>query len=292
VDDQRIIHAGDSDHRICGLAWTAKGSLAIGVGIKNAMQDIKTTARNSPLRPLYLWFANRYRGIKRLFAYPDTARVGVVDYDEYWDNKAQGGMGFLSPWRQRRAQAFADIVAAGDRILDLGVGDGALLEYMMTQKAIEVYGLDVSPKAVEFCRARGLRVDLADINQPVSSWVKETFDYIIMSEIIEHIPDPETMLLSLRPFARKGLIVSIPNTGFHQHRLRLLLGRFPLQWVVTPGEHLRYWTRADFHWWAKQLGFSLQREVPYQGTPFLKDLFPGLFAAAFVFVLVPQATRP
>jgi methionine biosynthesis protein MetW len=256
------------------------------------MQDIKTSARNSPLRPLYLWFANRYRGIKRLFAYPDTARVGVVDYDEYWDNKAQGGMGFLSAWRQRRAQAFADIVAAGDRILDLGVGDGALLEYMMAQKAIEVYGLDVSPKAVEFCRARGLRVDLADINQPVSSWVKETFDYIIMSEIIEHIPDPETMLLSLHPFARKGLIVSIPNTGFHQHRLRLLLGRFPLQWVVTPGEHLRYWTRADFHWWAKQLGFSLQREVPYQGTPFLKDLFPGLFAAAFVFVLVPQATRP
>jgi hypothetical protein len=97
------------------------------------------------------------------------------------------------------------------------------------------------------------------------------------------------MLLNmLRPYIRKAFIVSIPNTGFHQHRLRLLFGRFPLQWVVTPGEHLRYWTRADFHWWAKALGFMIVREVPYEGTPVLKNVLPGLFAAAFVYVLKPN----
>jgi methionine biosynthesis protein MetW len=170
-------------------------------------------------------------------------------------------------------------------VLDLGVGDGALLQYMLQYKKIEAFGLDVSPKAVEFCRAQGLNVVLADINKPISDFLNGQYDYIICSEIIEHLPDPEGLLNNLRPFARKGIIVSIPNTGYYQHRLRLLFGRFPLQWVVTPGEHLRYWTQADFHWWAKALKFEIKREVPYEGTRGLKDVWPSLFAAAFVYEL-------
>ncbi len=258
---------------------------------------LKETLRNSPIRPLYLWAANRYRGLRRLFGYPQTARVGVVDYDDYWDGKAQSGLGYLSPWRLRRAQVFAGIVGRGERVLDLGVGDGALLAYLIESKAIDGCGLDISPKAVAYCREQGLNVGLADINRPIGEVLAEhfpnvsAFDYIILSEIIEHIPDPESLLQSLRPYAAKGIIVSIPNTGFHQHRLRLLLGRFPLQWVVTPGEHLRFWTRADFRWWARQLGFRIVREFPYEGTPGLKDLFPSLFAAAFVYVLSPEKSK-
>lgn len=249
------------------------------------MESLKATLRTSPLRPIYLWLANLYRGIKRLFIYPATARVGVVDYDTYWDNKAPGQLGHMTEWRQKRAQVFTDIVSSGDSVLDLGVGDGALLIYMQQHKQLEIYGLDVSPKAVEFCRAQGLQVDLADINKPITDFLKRQYDYIICSEIIEHLPDPESLLNNLRPYVRKGIIISIPNTGFYHHRLRLLLGRFPLQWVVTPGEHLRFWTRADFHWWAKQLGFNVIQEVPYQGTPGLKTVWAGLFAAAFVYVL-------
>lgn len=248
-------------------------------------ESLKSSLRASFLRPLYLWLANRYREWRRLFVYPDTARVGVVDYDTYWDNKAQTGLGKLSPWRLKRAQVFTDLVSEGDSVLDLGVGDGALLRYMIEQKKIAAYGLDVSPKAVEFCRAQGLNVDLADINKPISDYLHEPFDYIILSEIIEHLPDPESLLNSLRPFARKALIVSIPNTGYYQHRLRLLMGKFPLQWVVTPGEHLRFWTRSDFHWWARQMRFEIGDEVPYEGVRGLKNIWPGMFAAAFVYVL-------
>lgn len=250
------------------------------------MRSLKQMLRDSPVRPLYLWGARQARVWRRLFTYPSTAKVGVVDYDAYWEQKKREGMGSLSAWRARRAQVFTDIIASGDRVLDLGVGDGALLLYMLERKAFDAYGLDVSPKAVEFCRANGLNVDLADINQPITDFIHGQFDYIICSEIIEHLPDPESLLSSLRLHVRKGIIVSIPNTGFYQHRLRLLFGKFPLQWVVTPGEHLRYWTRADFHWWARQIGFHIAREVPYEGTPGLKDGLPGLFAAAFVYVLV------
>jgi methionine biosynthesis protein MetW len=253
--------------------------------------SLKHSLRSSPARPFYLWLANRYRGLRRLFAYPETAHIGRVDYDEYWDSKAQSGLGILSPWRLKRAKVFASLVQPGDHVLDLGVGDGALLRYLVEQRGVIGYGLDVSPKAVEFCRAQCLNVELADINRPVGEAVAayfkgvQDFDYIILSEIIEHLPDPESLLNELRGYTRKAIIVSIPNTGFHQHRLRLLMGRFPLQWVVTPGEHLRFWTRADFHWWARQMGFTIAREVPYEGTPLLKDVLPGLFAAAFVYVL-------
>ncbi len=252
-------------------------------------RQVKDALRGSFLRPVYLWLANRYRALRRLVQYPATARVGVVDYDSYWDGKAQGGLGVLSEWRRRRAQAFTELVSPGDRVLDLGVGDGALLRYMLERKAIEAYGLDISPKAVAFCREQGLNVELADLNRPIAQYLRQPFDYIILSEIIEHLPDPERLLNDLRPHARKGLIVSIPNTGFYHHRLRLLLGRFPLQWVVTPGEHLRFWTRADFHWWARQMRFRILREIPYEGTPGLRRIWPGLFAAAFVFWLQDEA---
>lgn len=260
-------------------------------------EQAKRILRESALRVPYLWLANRYRGIKRLFGYPDTARVGVVDYDEYWDAKAPNTMGMLSPWRLRRAQAFATMLRPGDRVLDLGVGDGALLRYLIDTVGIEGYGIDLSPRAVDFCHILGLNVILGDVNRPIHDILSEgfgadsIFDVVICSEIIEHLPDPEALLLSLRAVARKGIIVSIPNTGFHQHRLRLLFGKFPLQWVITPGEHLRYWTRTDFHWWARQLGFTIAREVPYQGTAGLKDIAPGWFAAAFAFYLTIDPSK-
>ncbi|MBE2184310.1 MAG: methyltransferase domain-containing protein [Anaerolineae bacterium] len=257
------------------------------------MTPVKAALRNSPLRPVYLWFANRYRGLKRLFSYPDTAHIGGVNYDDYWDAKAQSGLGKLSPWRLRRAKVFAGIVAEGDSVLDIGVGDGALLQYLVEHKQITAYGLDLSPKAVDFCHSIGLTgVQLGDANRPIHEVTAAAFgsdlrfDYAICSEIIEHLPEPETLLNDLRQVVRKGIIVSIPNTGFHQHRLRLLFGKFPLQWVVTPGEHLRFWTLGDFRWWARQLGFEVAAIVPYEGTAGLKNVLPGLFAAAFVYVLI------
>ncbi len=253
------------------------------------LSALKPLARRLLPRRLYLWLAGRYHALRRLFGYPPTARVGVVDYDDYWDAKAGKVMGSLSPFRLARAQALARIIPPGSRVLDLGVGDGAILKYLVEQRGVDGYGLDISPRAVAFCRAQGLKVDLADVNRPLGSAIGDHYDVIIMSEIIEHIPDPERLLDSLRHRATT-LLVTVPNTGYHQHRLRLLLGRFPLQWVVTPGEHLRFWTVADFRWWARQMGFRITHQEAYQGTPFLRRVWPNLFGQAMVYAL--QDARP
>ena len=249
------------------------------------IKNLKRALVNSPLRSPYIGLAGIYHSARRLFIYPSTAHVGKVDYDAYWDEKFAATRGRMSTWRLRRARAFASLVEPGDHVLDLGVGDGALLKYLIDERHIIGSGLDISQQAVAFCREQGLDVDLADVNQPIGNFIQGTYDYVIMSEIIEHLPEPETLLDSLRPYARKGLIISIPNTGFYQHRLRLLFGKFPLQWIVTPGEHLRFWTLTDFRWWARQMRFKVVREIPYEGTPSLRNVMPSLFASAFVYVL-------
>ncbi len=251
---------------------------------------LKNTVRRLMPRALWESLASIKRSARRLTGYPDTAQIGKTDYDDYWDAKASTGMGQLSTFRRRRADVFARVIAPGARVLDLGVGDGAILRYLIERRQIEGYGLDISPKAVEFCRAHGLNVDLADINEPIENAINGHFDAVIMSEIIEHIPEPETLLNALRPHTDR-LIVSIPNTGYYQHRLRLLLGKFPLQWVVSPGEHLRFWTLADFRWWARQMGFRIVHEEAYEGTPALRRVWPALFGQAMVYVLEDDAAR-
>lgn len=246
---------------------------------------LKTSIRSMTPSKLYLPIANSYRYVRRLYTYPSTANPGTTNYDDYWGKKFSRQAGKMSPWREDRAKIFLSIIESNQRILDLGVGDGAVLKYLIDHKAVEAMGIDISPQAVEFCQKIGINAVLADVNRPINEYLEGEFDYIILSEIIEHLPDPESLLRNLAPHARKGIIISIPNTGYHHHRLRLLFGKFPLQWVVTPGEHLRFWTIGDFRWWIKNIGFSLSDEFPYQGTPVLNKFWPSLFAAGVVYVV-------
>jgi methionine biosynthesis protein MetW len=193
-------------------------------------------------------------------------------------------MGVLSPYRLARARTIGGILKRGDSVLDLGVGDGAILKHLIDTVGVEGYGLDISADAVQFCQAQGLNVELGDINQPLGAFIDRQFDAIVMAEIIEHIPDPENLLNALRSHTRL-LIVTTPNTGYFHHRLRLLFGRFPLQWVVTPGEHLRFWTVRDFRWWAAQLGFRITHQSAYTGTPVLRKVWPNLFGQGVMYVL-------
>lgn len=236
--------------------------------------------------PPYRYVATQYHILRNLFVYPETADVKAHTgaYEAYWQAKFEARKGAMSPFRLARAQAMAELVQPGEKVLDLGVGDGAILKYLVDHRQIDGYGLDISAQAVEFCRSQGLNVAQADVNQPIGAMIDTHYDVIIMSEIIEHLPDPETVLNRLRDKSDR-LMISIPNTGFYHHRLRLLMGHFPLQWVVWPGEHLRFWTIPDFRWWVKQLDFRLTHAIAYTGTPGLYKVWPGLFGKGMLYVL-------
>ena len=134
-----------------------------------------------------------------------------------------------------------------------------------------------------------MKVHCQDITQP-NFEIKRAYDYIVMTDVLEHIPNPEDVLIKIKDNFNKCLIVSVPNTGFILDRLRLLFGRFPKQWLVHPGEHLRFWTFKDFISMCEQLGFCLKEyygvEIEsYEIKPKLWKWKPKLFSKDILYVI-------
>ena len=111
-------------------------------------------------------------------------------------------------------------------------------------------------------------------------------NYISLFEVLEHMKNPEDFLLKLLNHKNIKVFISLPNTGFFTHRIRLLFGRFPLQWIAHPSEHLRFWTITDLKWWLGFLNiYNQSKIIPYKGVPFLNKIWPNLFAeGSFVIV--------
>jgi methionine biosynthesis protein MetW len=217
-------------------------------------------------------------GAKRLFASP-RPQLENLDYDDYWARRDADVF-------QPRFKLIADLLRPGCRVIDLGCGDGSLLRYLHRAKGISGWGVDISSRAVATARSLGTKSEVADITDP-SFRLPSDFDSVVISEVLEHIADPERLLVNLHASGANDLIVTLPNTGFVEHRLRLMLGRFPVQWLFHPGEHLRFWTVADFAVTASATGYTV---VSVRGAlgwfPFARA-FPSLFASQIVFHLKP-----
>lgn len=225
--------------------------------------------------------------LRTLMRYPTIAagKDLSVDYDVYWHRRGGIKGRGLSAWQKDRANIAISMMEPGSTVLDLGAGDGAMLVYMRDKIGIRPMGVEVSRDSLEALRQNGIEAFDVDIMDRAAVAALPEVDYITGFEILEHMPNPESLLDALRPKARKGMIFSFPNTGYYLHRLRLLCGRFPLQWIAHPGEHLRFWTLADVRSWVPQIGFKLLRLAPYQGLPGLSRLAPSWFAQGIVIVL-------
>ena len=217
-----------------------------------------------------------------IYPITDLAIHPNVNYDLYWKTKRSSGPG-LSAWQKERADLIAKLVEPEVKILDLGCGDGYLAKYLQdSNDGLTVIGADVSVDAVAAASQLGLETRLVDLNNATDIEQLPAVDYIMALELIEHLPCPEELLQKLKKKAAKGFILSFPNSGYYQHRLRLLFGRFPLQWVVHPGEHLRFWTVRDCIWWVNSQGANLDKLVIYQGLPGLKKIMPSLFGQSII----------
>jgi methionine biosynthesis protein MetW len=176
----------------------------------------------------------------------------------------------------------AQIIEPGSTVLDVGCGEGLLLEYLTKNRAIKGYGVDISHEAAKLAETRGIVIKVTDI----LAWeIEEKYDYIILSEVIEHLANSEQVIVKLSKHFRKAMIVSVPNIGYYQHRLRLLFGRFPIQWNWHPSEHLRFWTVVDFKAWIQELGLAVVKVESSNGLPLLHRYLPNLFGNQVVFII-------
>jgi methionine biosynthesis protein MetW len=136
------------------------------------------------------------------------------------------------------------LVRPGSRVLDVGCGEGALLELLTRDKGVDGRGLEISQAGVSAALARGLAVVQGDADRDLPDYPARAFDYAILSQTLQTVRDPRAVLNELMRIAERA-IVSFPNFGHWAVRWALLTrGRMPTTrslptpWWATPNIHL------------------------------------------------------
>jgi methionine biosynthesis protein MetW len=164
----------------------------------------------------------------------------------------------------------AEMVKRGSRVLDVGCGDGALLQLLADTKDVDGRGIEVSRERVNACVARGLSVIQGDADRDLTDYPDGAFDYAILSLTIQATLQPKSVLQQLLRIGRYA-IVSFPNFGHWQVRAQLLFtGRMPVTenlpdaWYVSPNAHLC--TIKDFSNLCDILGARVERSVAFNAS--------------------------
>jgi methionine biosynthesis protein MetW len=163
-----------------------------------------------------------------------------------------------------------EMVARGSRVLDVGCGDGALLQLLADTKDVDGRGIEVSRERVNACVARGLSVVQGDADRDLFDYPDEAFDYAVLSLTIQATRQPMAVLEQLMRIGRHA-IVSFPNFGHWRVRGRLLLtGRMPVTenlpeaWYVSPNAHLC--TIKDFADLCKVVNARVERAAAFSAA--------------------------
>lgn len=180
----------------------------------------------------------------------------------------------------------------GSRVLDLGCGDGTLLAHLTEHRGVSGYGLDIGIDNVVACVRRGVDVIQSDLGEGLDDFGEGAFDYVVMTQTLQAVPQPERVLAEMLRVGRTG-IVTFPNFGHVSCRWQLgmrgrmpVSGALPYQWYDTPNRHLC--TIRDFERLCQRRGIRvLERAVVdfrHRARPWAR-LLPNLLAEVALYRL-------
>ena len=159
----------------------------------------------------------------------------------------------------------ADLIENNNRVIDVGCGDGVLMDFLKKNKNIDVRGLEISKEKVQKCISKGLTVIEGNAESDLQQFPNQSFDYAILSQTLQAFLNPETVINELLRIGEKA-IVTIPNFGYWRVRFHLLFkGTMPItetlpdQWYNTANLHMC--TIKDFFNFAKEKNFKIKNSL-------------------------------
>ena len=190
-------------------------------------------------------------------------------------------------------QLIADMIEPGARVLDIGCGDGSLLEHLVYVKQVTGRGIELSQQGVNACVSLGLSVIQGDADTDLIDYPAGAFDYAILSQTLQATHDPRHVLEQLVRIGGRA-IVSFPNFGHWQSRLYLAFrGRMPVtealpaSWYETPNIH--FCTIRDFSVLCQEVGVTVERalslDVRGHATPLQSLRLANLLGQSALFLL-------
>jgi methionine biosynthesis protein MetW len=162
-------------------------------------------------------------------------------------------------------EEIVDMIEDDSRILDLGCGNGELLEMLYNRKNVYGLGVDINTEEVLSCIKRGVSVIQEDIESGIYKYKDQSFDYVVLSETLQAIRRPDYVMHQIMRVGKK-VIVTFPNFAYYKLRLKFFMTGMmpkseilPFEWYSTPNIHLL--TIKDFKNFCKNNGIKLLKEV-------------------------------
>ncbi len=182
-------------------------------------------------------------------------------------------------------ETIAALVPEGARVLDLGCGDGALLDHLQRTRGCSGYGIEIADANVLACVQRGVNVIQLNLDEGLSMFDDDSFDVVLQIDTLQNLRNAEVMLRETARVGRTG-IVAFPNFAHWPNRLSVLRGRMPVtrrlpyQWYDTP--NIRVGTYRDFEELATRNRLRILDAFGLQEGR-VQRLWPNLLASTAVF---------
>lgn len=178
------------------------------------------------------------------------------------------------------------------KVLDLGCGEGELLYSLKKYKQAVCSGIEKNEAKAAKCIEKGLSVIQGDINVEIIDYKDDAFDYVVLSQTLQQVYEPSTLLQSLLRIGKKA-VVSFPNFSHWQARYQLLTkgkapvtSELPYEWYNTP--NIRVITMKDFRAYSKKVGFHILKESAIHtghGKGRVVKVLPDLLATYGIFLI-------
>ena len=178
-------------------------------------------------------------------------------------------------------------IKPGEKVLDLGCGDGSLLRYLRDEKGVLGYGAENDPENVLACIRNGVNVIQIDLEAGLSGFEDGFFDHVVMSLSLQTVRHTERLLAEMLRVGREA-VVSFPNFGHKSHREAIARGRMPVseslpyQWYNSP--NVRFFTMADFEALCAECGIGIRERHAFDEDKLVTE-DPNLNASIAVYRL-------